>query len=137
MALEWQLVNGKHVLFRIPIQAQAETTAAEEELDEDEVERLVDLFSVAANERRFRMMQELHRRGEMQFSDLLDVAENPKLVTDCMKPLVEEGLVVHEKWESSYRPTRVGLVVTATMTGLLPKLLEFFEEEEEEDLERV
>ena len=135
MALEWQLVNGKQVLFRIPIRIPAEGSEPAPELGEEEVERLVDLFSVAANERRFRMMQELHRRGEMMFSDLLEVAENPKLVTDCMRPLVEEGLVEHEKWGSAYRPTRAGFVVTATMTGLLPRLLEFLEEEE--DLERV
>jgi len=135
--LELQIVDGRRVLFRTPIEPPAEHQGdVDSELDEGTLERLATIHSIAANERRLRIMMELMRRGEMQFSDLLLVAENPKLVTDCMKPLMEEGMVVHEKWGSSYRPTWSGSALALTMTTGLAKLLEYLEEEQgEEELE--
>jgi len=131
MTLEWQLVNGREVLFRIPILEPVEEAESREELDESEAERLADLYSIAANERRLKMMSEMWRKGEMQFSDLLDVAENPKLVVDCVRPLVEGGMVSHQGRGSCYRPTRAGFAFAITMTRAVPRLLEFLEEDEE------
>jgi len=130
--LELQIVDGKRVLFRTSIEPPNEGSAGPE-LEEDMLKRLVAIHSIAANERRIRIMMELMRRGEMQFSDLLGVAENPKLVSDCMKPLMEEGMVVHEGWGSSYKPTWGGSAVAVTMTAGLARLLEFLEEEQEGD----
>jgi hypothetical protein len=134
MVLELQIVDGKRVLFRTPIEPPVEQRREVGfELDKGTLERLAAIHSIAANERRLRVMMELMRRGEMQFSDLLLVAENPKLVSDCVKPLIEEGMVVHEKWGSSYRPTWSGSALAATMTTGLAKLLEYLEEGQEED----
>ena len=131
MTLEWRLVSGNQVLLRIPIQEHVQGSGQGSRLDDSHLERLVDLLSVAANPRRFRMMSEMISRGEMQFSDLLDLAENPKLVADCMGPLVEEGMVSHEGRGSSYKPTRAGYAFAATVTTAIPLLLEFLEENEE------
>ncbi len=134
MSLEFQLVRGRKVLFRFPIQTdEGEGIGSDLGLDEGEIERLAAIHAIAANERRLRMMMELTSRRETTFSDLLDVAENPKLVTDCMKPLMEEGMVTHEKWGSSYRPTEAGVAFAIAMTAGLTKLLEYFEAEEGDD----
>lgn len=132
-----QLVRDKRVLFKVPIRGVCdEGGRLAQEIDEDEIGRLAGIYSIAANERRLRIMLELMRRREMQFSDLLDVAENPKLVSDCMKPLMEEGMVVHKKWGSSYRTTDRGAAFALVMTVGLARLLEFLEEEaQDEDLE--
>ncbi len=133
MALEFQIVNGRKVLFRAPLQRLGDEGGEPSlEIDEDEIDKLVNLYSIAANERRFRIMMEFMRKGEMHFSDILDVAENPKLVRDCMQPLMEEGLVVHEGRGSSYRPTRTGAVFALTLTAGLARLYEFLESEPDE-----
>ena len=130
-------MRDKRVLFRVPIEGVCdEGGRLALEVDEEEIGRLAGIYSIAANERRLRIMLELMRRKEMQFSDLLEVAENPKLVSDCMKPLMEEGMVVHKKWGSSYKTTATGAALALVMTTGLAKLLEFLEEEaQDEDLE--
>lgn len=127
-------MHDKRILFRAPIEGlRDEGDRLALELNEAEIGRLASIYSIAANERRLRIMLELMRRGEMQFSDLLDVAENPKLVSDCMKPLMEEGMVIHKKWGSSYRTTTTGTAFAMAMTTGLAKLLEFLEEETEDE----
>ena len=137
MTLELQIVSGRRVLFRAPIQGfREEGDRLSLELDEDEIRRLASVHSIVANEGRLRVMLEMMRRGgEVQFSDLLDVAENPKLVSDCMKPLVEEGMVAHGRWGSSYRTTTTGTAFVVAMTAGLTRMLEFLDEQEDKELE--
>jgi len=130
--LELRLVRDNKVLFSVPlVYARQETSEADLDIDEEDFERLASLYSIGANERRLRIMVELMRRGEMSFSDLLEVALNPKLVRDCMNPMVREGIVIHERKRAPYKPSFRGVVMATTMTAGLAKLLEFVEEEGE------
>jgi hypothetical protein len=136
MTLEVQIVDGGRVLLRAPIQGVSSSgDRLSFDLDDELIGRLVSMHAVAANERRMRMMLELTRKGELQFSDLLEIAENPKLVTDCMRPLLESGLVEHEKWGSSYRTTAAGEALAAVMTVGMASMIEFFEEEGDDENE--
>lgn len=105
------------------------------DVDHEDIRRLADLYSIAANQRRLRIMVELMRRGEMRFTELLEFAVNPKLVKDCMEPMVREGMVIHEGRGSGYRPSEAGVALAMTMTAGLSKLLDYLERGEEEDLE--
>ena len=131
MTTELQLVRDGKVLYKIPIGSLEET---DERLltgvDDEDLERLADLYSIAANEGRLRMMLELARKREVRFSDLLRVSTNPKLVRSCMDEMEEAGLAEHEMW-GKYRQTerRAGLVVF--MTAGLAKVLDALEDKEE------
>ena len=134
MALEVRIVDGERILFRAPIQGlQSSGGSLALELGDETVDRLVEMHALAANGRRLRMMVELLRRGEMQFTELLDIAENPKLVSACMKPMVEEGLVEHEGWGSGYRATSKGEAFAALMTAALASMMDYYEEVEDGD----
>src|SRR3989442_10618681 len=97
MTIELRLVRDGKTIFSIPIDSSGEgPEKGKLELDDDDMERLAVLYFVAANERRFRIMHELTRRGEMKHSDILRIAVNPKFVYNCMNPVGEECTVIHE-----------------------------------------
>ncbi len=125
-----QLLRDGKVLFRWPIRAGGEEVSElAAEIDDGDIERLANLYSIGANERRLRVMLELMRQGEMSFSELLRVAVNPKLVQDCMNPLLEEGMVIHERKGAPYRTSERGAVLAITMTAGVSRLLDVLEEE--------
>jgi DNA-binding transcriptional ArsR family regulator len=132
MTLEMRVVKDGEVLFAVPLDYPVEEARRPElDLDEDDIERLANIYSIAANERRLRAMVELIQKGEMSFSELLEVALNPKTVRDWMTPMVKEGMVTHEGRRTPYKPSFGGVVMTMTMTAGLSKLLDFLEQEEE------
>ena len=133
MTIELRLVRDGKTIFSIPIDPSGEgADTGKLELEDDDMERLADLYSVAANERRFRIMHELTRRGEMRHSDILRIAMNPKFVHDCINPMVEGGIVIHEKKGTGYRPSNKGFAYVTLTTGL-SRILALLEEELEAD----
>ena len=133
MTIELRLVRDGKTIFSIPINSSSEEAdRGKLELEEDDMERLADLYSVAASERRFRIMHELARRGQMKHSDILRIAMNPKFVQDCINPMVEEGIVIHEGRRTGYRPSNKGFAYVTLTTGL-SRILELLEEEMEAD----
>jgi len=133
LALELRLVRDNRVLFSVPVYDPEGTVSVGPELEEEEMGQLIGLYSIAANGRRLRMMVELMKRGEMRFSDMLELALNPKLVRDCVEPMVKAGLVIHEGRREPYRPSELGTAVAIAMTSGMGKLLEALEEEMEEE----
>ena len=133
MTIELRLVRDGKTIFSIPIHSSSEgADRGRLEMEDDDMERLADLYSIAANERRFRIMHELTRRGEMKHSDILRIAMNPKFVHDCINPMVEEGIVIHGKKGTGYRPSNKGFAYVTLTTGL-SRILELLEEEMEAD----
>ena len=133
MTIELRLVRDGKTIFNIPIHSSSEgADRGKLEMEDDDMERLADLYSIAANERRFRIMHELTRRGEMKHSDILRIAMNPKFVHDCINPMVEEGIVIHGKKGTGYRPSNKGFAYVTLTTGL-SRILELLEEEMEAD----
>lgn len=131
-ALEFQLVEDGKVLFRVPLRAHGEMPEMPLQMNEDDIEKLVSLYSIASNGGRLRMMFELATRDEVKFSDLLEFTSNPKMVHDCLKPMMEEGMLEHEE-RGPYRSSVRGAALAITMTAGLAKLLEVLEEEVEGD----
>lgn len=127
--LELRLVKDNCVLFNVPVWDSEGSVAIDPELGEEEIGQLIELYSVAANGRRLRMMVELMKRGEMRFSDILELALNPKLVKDCMEPMVKAGLVIHEGRGKPYRPSELGTAIVIAMTSGMGRLLDAMEEE--------
>jgi hypothetical protein len=79
MGTEIRLIRDGKVLFRIPIpSAEDRPEIADVELAPRSIEKLVNIYAIASNERRLRLMLELARRGEMRFSDMLEISINPK-----------------------------------------------------------
>ncbi|TLX97053.1 MAG: hypothetical protein E6K96_04355 [Thaumarchaeota archaeon] len=133
MTIELRLVRDGKTIFSIPIHSSREgVDRGKLELEDDDMERLADLYSVAASERRFRIMHELTKRGQMKHSDILRIAMNPKFVHDCINPMVEEGMVIHENKRTGYRPSNKGFAYVTLTTGL-SRILELLEEEMEAD----
>ncbi|MDV3277550.1 MAG: hypothetical protein LYZ69_03675 [Nitrososphaerales archaeon] len=129
MTTELQLVKDGKVLYKIPIQAYEEDEEGlTMDVDQQDISRLVGIFSIAANEGRLRMMMELARRGEMKFSDLLKMSTNPKLVKTCVDDLAEAGMLEHEE-RGSYRSSERGTALAITMTAGLSRLLDMLEED--------
>lgn len=118
------------MLFRVPLRAHGEPQEFPLEMDEDDVEKLASLYSIASNEGRLRMMFEMATREEVKFSDLLELTSNPKMVHDCLKPMMEEGMLEHEE-RGPYRPSVRGAALVITMTAGIAKLLEALEEDVE------
>jgi len=128
--LELQILKNGRVLFRLPIQGPEERAREfANEIDEGDIEKLANLYSIGANERRLRVMLELTRQGEMSFSEILRLAVNPKLVRDCVEPLMREGMVIHERRREPYRASERGRILAATMTAGVARLLDVLEEE--------
>jgi predicted transcriptional regulator len=133
MTIELRLVRDGKTIFSFPINSSSdEADRGKLELEEDDMERLADLYSIAASERRFRIMHELARRGQMKHSDILRIAMNPKFVQDCINPMVEGGIVIHEGRHTGYRPSSKGFAYVTLTTGL-SRILELLEEEMEAD----
>lgn len=130
------MVKDDKVIFRLPIGSlNEEPEGVSMEMNKHEIERLAKIYSIAANEKRLRIMLELTRRGEMRFTDVLQVALNPKLVRDCMEPMMREGMVLHEGRGSCYKQSELGTILAFTMTTGLGRLLRTLEELEEEGFE--
>ncbi len=127
-----QVVKDNKVLFTVPLEYSGEGEGEPYQYaDEEDIEKLASIYSIVANQRRLRMIMELMRRGEMSFSELLKVGLNPKLVRDCMNPMVREGIVIHEKKRAPYRASFSGMAMATTMITGITKLLEYLEEEGE------
>ncbi|QQG49023.1 MAG: hypothetical protein HY247_01520 [archaeon] len=124
MRFEFTLSGGRRVFFRVHVDVPGEGAGGGElEFGGQEVKELVDLLSLAGNERRLRIMIELMKRPETRFTDLLGVGINPKLVRDCLVPLESAGLVEHRKG-GIYRPSSKGAAVIVTLTLGLRKVLD-------------
>jgi len=133
LALELRLVRDNKVLFSVPVYDPEGPVEVGHDLQEEDFGQLTDLYSIAANGRRLRMMVELMKRGEMRFSDMMELALNPKLVKDCVEPMMKAGLVVHEGRGEPYRPSELGTAIAIAMTSGMGRLLEALEEEMEGD----
>ena len=121
MEKELLLLGRKRVLVRLAIPELKEGGVAEP-LAAKELDSLVELFSVAANRRRLQMMVVLGSREAVKFTDLLRVGVNPKLVRDCLTPLIEMGLVLHREG-GDYRLSKRGEVVVPLLTSWSARLL--------------
>ncbi len=133
MTIELRLVRDGKTIFSMPIHSSSEDAdSVMLDLEDADMERLADLYSLAANGRRLRIMHELAKRGEMRFSDILQIAMNPKIVHDFLEPMVREGIVVHEGKRTGYRPSTKGFAYVSLTTGL-SRILELLEEEMEGD----
>lgn len=129
MVLELRLVKNGKTLFRVPMEGSLEVSGLyASAMDDKDIERLADLHSLASNEKRIRIMLEMMKKGKMSFTELLGFAVNPKLVKDCMEPMMREGMVIHEGRGSGYRPSEAGVALAMTMTAGLSKLLDYLEE---------
>lgn len=134
MGTELRLIKDGKVLFNLSIPTN-ETRGRREklEVDEDSLERLANIYSIVSNERRLRLLIELARRGEMRFSDMLEISVNPKTVSESIGPMLEEGIVLHGGRGSCYRPSDMGTILAFTMSAGLGRLLAAFEEETEDE----
>ena len=120
-------MKDKRVVYRTPILSPGFIGGGGFEASEADLRKLAEIFSIAANERRLRLMIEMMRRPETRFTDLLRVGINPKLVIDYLEPMVDLGLLIHESKGSTYRPSRKGVLVITTLTQGLTGLLEVAE----------
>jgi len=96
---------------------------------EREMERLCAFYSMGSNRKRLRVMTELARGGELRFSDVMQIATNPKLAQDCLQPMLREGLVVHGERGSGYRIPEKALPLMMTLTVGLARMLSVLDEE--------
>ena len=123
MPLELALIRDGRVVFRSPILAPGMSQGYE--IRKSDLQELAEIFSLASNEGRLRLMNELMRRQETRFTDLLRIVVNPKLVKDCVEPMVKTGLLVHKSRGSTYRLSSRGAIVISTLTwgliGILSK----------------
>ena len=126
MPLELLLVRGEEVLHRLPLVEQAPLPPP---MDELELGRLADIYALAANRRRLRVMFELARGTEMRFSDVMQMVTNPKLARDCLQPLLKEGLVLHGERGTTYRASRRGVALGLAMTLGVGRILEALDED--------
>ena len=134
MGTEIQLIKDGKVLFRIPIpSAEDRPDISDFDVDEESIGKLVNIYSIASNEKRLRLMLELARRGEMRFSDMLEIAVNPKLLSESIIPMLKEGIVLHEGRGSCYKSSEMGTILAFTMTAGLGRLLTALDEEPEDD----
>ncbi len=117
MAKDLLLFDGKRLLLKLELRLPTGEGSPDEELDE-----LVSLFAVAANRRRLQIMLELGRLESAKFTDLLRVGINPKLVRDCLTPMIDLGLVEHEEGKD-YRLSEKGNLVVPALALLFPRLL--------------
>ncbi len=105
-------------LLQPGVEGNADVETAEPLLGE-----LVEIFSIASNERRLRLMIQLMKSPETRFTELLQVGVNPKLVQDCVAPMVRSGLLVHEGKGAAYRPSAKGALVITMVTRVLAEAL--------------
>ena len=130
MGTELWLVKDGKPLYKVPVEAiHEESERLQLDISEEKLERLAELYSIAANQQRLRMMLELANRGEMRFSDFLRLTSNPKLVNTCVEELSEAGLLEPRDKGDSYRPTDAGSAFVFTITAGVAKLFDALEDE--------
>jgi hypothetical protein len=98
-------------------------------LDDREMRRLCAFYSMSANQKRLKVLMELAGGSELRFSDVMQIATNPKLAQDCLQPMLREGLVLHGGRGSGYRISERALPLVMTLTLGLAKLLAVLEQE--------
>jgi hypothetical protein len=103
------------------------------DLQDLECEKLVAYYSLVANEKRFRVMQELLKRRELSFSDILKITGNPKLVKDCVSPMIERGIITHD-YGRGYRLSARGSVISSYLILAIPLVRKFLDGVEREAL---
>lgn len=121
MTIQLCLIEDEKVLFSLPLP----WTGSQElpfQLTETEMERLSSLYSIGSNRKRLRVMMELAKGREVRFSDIMQLVTNPKLAQDSLRPMVREGLVLHEKGYG-YAPSETGLKVLLVLTIGFGKIL--------------
>jgi len=127
-----RLTQGDRVLFDLAMpdlpQERGEAVGTIQLADSD-MERLCAFYSMGANEKRLKVMMELARGGELRFSDVMQIATNPKLAQDCLQPMLRRGLVVHGGRGSGYKISERALPVVMTLTLGLAKMLAVLEQE--------
>ncbi|MBI3841049.1 MAG: hypothetical protein HY297_03725, partial [Thaumarchaeota archaeon] len=109
------------VLFRVRLPGVPKGIPASQ-LGKGGLRKLANVFFAASSERRLLIMLELMKRPETRFTELLEVGVNPKLVADCLQPLVRQGLVVHERG-GTYSPSNKGTLVITALTAFMATLL--------------
>ena len=121
MTLRICLVEDERVLFSLPLpwSGSRDLPIA---LSESDLDRLSRLYSIGSNRKRLRVMMELAKGGEIRFSDVMQLVTNPKLAQDSLRPMVKEGLVLHEKG-FGYKPSDSGLKVLLILTVGLGRIL--------------
>ncbi len=70
-----------------------------ENIDFEDIEyaSLADYFSLVASKQRLRVIQALSNAVELRFSDILKITGNPKLVGDCVNPMIERKMLIHSE----------------------------------------
>jgi hypothetical protein len=127
-----KLVLGERLLFDLELPEVGpggEVSAPPPTLNDRDLERLSSLYAIGSNAKRLKVMVELARGGELRFSDVMQIALNPKIAQDCLQPMVREGLVVHGERGSTYRVSEKALPLVTILTAGLAKLLPDIEEE--------
>jgi len=125
--LEVLLVRDETILLKIPLEGDERGRP----LDESQLEKLSEVYSLGSNPKRLRILQELSRGNELRFSDVLRVVTNPKTAQDCLQPLVREGFVVHGERGSTYTSSIKGRRKGILLTVVLGLALEALEREPE------
>jgi predicted transcriptional regulator len=128
LSIQLLVIKDKDIVCRTPVYLPGS-----KEIDESAgamlpLPELAGIFAIASNERRLRIMTEMLRRPETRFTDLLPVAVNPKLIHDCLRPMAESGLVIHESRGSSYLLSSKGILVVTTLTRGITEMLKAAEE---------
>lgn len=122
--MEIRLVRGGEVLFAEDLNS---TERNPEDTSELMCSNLASYFSLVSNERRLKVMRELMRRKRMRFSDILQIAGNPKLVKDCVDPLIERGMLERD-YPEGYRITAKGDVLSNYLLVAIPLVRKFLQE---------
>jgi hypothetical protein len=136
MVVKLRLVQGEKLLFELALPDEQRESGAKTlpfDLAERELERLCAFYSMGSNRKRLKVMMELARGGELRFSEVMQIATNPKLAQDCLQPMLKEGLVVHAGRGSGYRISERALPLVMTLTVGLAKMLAILENELAED----
>lgn len=123
MSLQLILKKDGRTVVSVPVLSPGMEGNVELESSKPLFGELVKIFSIASNERRLRLMIQLMKMPETRFTDLLQVGVNPKLVQDCVGPMVSGGLVIHEGKGASYKPSEKGALVITTLTRGLAEIL--------------
>ena len=127
-----RLYEGERVLFDLDLPDLSREVVSPVELaklEEGEVERLCALLSIGSNPKRLSVMMELANGQELRFSDVMQIAMNPKIARDCLQPMLREGLVVHGERGSTYRVSPKAVSLLMTLTVGLSKMLSHLQEE--------
>lgn len=120
MVLEILLVRDGGVRFRLPLDG---TAALPLPVEDSRLESLSDYYSIGANWRRLKVLLEFARGRELRFSDVMQIATNPKIAQDCLRPLLNGGFILHGERGSTYKASSrgfaLGLMMTFVLSGVL------------------